>query len=202
MTIKYDEGKLWQTDGTAQGTNILLDHSPVNANVFFLTQFGDYLYFRGVDTNGRSEMYVTNGADIELKTLDDYDFTTKSSLVRRYMATGVVTKVGVKLFFWNTYYSQTGNALYTMSLFPEDIKESNVKPELKLWPNPAANELYFSCAGVKAISIYDLTGRNVFNSIATGNSADVVNVESLRPGTYYFSVETEEGPATRLFVKM
>ena len=77
-------------------------------------------------------------------------------------------------------------------------------PEIKIFPNPAHNELTIESGDLKIekIEIYDLTGRKTFNSqFSILNSQLKINVSTLHQGMYLLHIYTDKGTIARKFVK-
>lgn len=60
------------------------------------------------------------------------------------------------------------------------VKELNIFNELKFYPNPAENTLYFHFKSPTMVRIFDLTGRVVFEATVE----NTMDIKSIKPGTY------------------
>ena len=66
--------------------------------------------------------------------------------------------------------------------------QENVVSGIKVYPNPADHQLFVSSErDIKAIKVYDLLGKTIFEVLNSGNSA-VIDISSLHPGLYLLEV--------------
>lgn len=77
--------------------------------------------------------------------------------------------------------------------------------EISLYPNPTKGELYIltdSAQSQANISIQDLTGRTVFETVAElQHKRTTIDVSSLSAGVYVIKIQTKEGTVTKKLIK-
>jgi len=84
-----------------------------------------------------------------------------------------------------------------------EFKKEN--SEVKLFPNPAKDNLNVSLspaiAGQNEITVYDMTGRKILNSIVDCNinSSLSFDISALENGVYLFSIKTKRETFTKRF---
>jgi len=101
----------------------------------------------------------------------------------------------------NNVYYYYDNTLGFHTFIPEKTAT------LQLWPNPAfdfikiESELILSNPAV--VSIYNLNGRLVLReSVKAGESATLIDINKLKPGIYSAVLQSAEGTANCIFIKM
>ena len=81
----------------------------------------------------------------------------------------------------------------------------NNNSEVKIFPNPAKDDLNVSLspafAGQNEITVYDMMGRKILNSIVdcNENSLHSIDISALESGVYFFSVKTKHETFTKRF---
>nr|WP_246206169.1 T9SS type A sorting domain-containing protein [Fulvivirga aurantia] len=91
----------------------------------------------------------------------------------------------------STYVKDYNFLVYTTELFEPTIdlvtalEPTFSKPEsLLIYPNPTQSEVHIETKGEVNFRIYDINGQTV----KTGETSDVINVENLIDGLYYIQV--------------
>jgi hypothetical protein len=84
--------------------------------------------------------------------------------------------------------------------FPLSIADNAIE-NLKLYPNPTSELLYFSMKGLEnnPVQIIDVNGKIVLNSKVSNEGS--INVSSLRTGTYFAMLQVEKKTASYKFIK-
>ncbi len=84
--------------------------------------------------------------------------------------------------------------------FPLSIADNAIE-NLKLYPNPTSELLYFSMKGLENIpvQIIDVNGKIVLNSKVSNEGS--IDVSSLRAGTYFAMLQVEKKTASYKFIK-
>ena len=104
----------------------------------------------------------------------------------------------------NGMFGMNTPAYFSLSLIqrlPVSISEVKKEVEVMAYPNPTSDLLHFvSQNSIENISILSLQGEKVQNYIVDNKSA-VLNIENLPSGIYLARVYTEEGIATKRFIK-
>lgn len=121
------------------------------------------------------------------------------------LAPGTEIKNSAAIYFDYNAPVITNQTLNTIQ-FPTGIAESENKPELVVYPNPANDVLNINLSNandVNTIRIYDLLGRMVQSETAMKNAASQkVNVSGLVKGLYFVVLEKANGEkVTGRFVK-
>jgi len=124
-------------------------------------------------------------------------FIISNELFGNYVANSVVQEVSVSQTISN-YFNTTSNHLPVSATFqfstlgnPEyDYINTN---SWKIYPNPVKNELRFDRTGLEnetAISVYDITGREVLSEMTDGN---MISTAALPSGIYVLKVGNRAG---------
>ncbi|WP_421753380.1 T9SS type A sorting domain-containing protein [Croceimicrobium sp.] len=96
----------------------------------------------------------------------------------------------------------TPRLIYQMNLIGTD--EFNFNKSISMYPNPAQHtlslELMDADLDLSSYEIMDNTGRLVSAGRLEGMKNDI-SIESLKPGVYFISVQTNRGSATSRFIK-
>ncbi|MEM7085757.1 MAG: DUF1028 domain-containing protein [Bacteroidota bacterium] len=93
--------------------------------------------------------------------------------------------------------------LYDDFLAVEDVALNN---KLRLFPNPAANELTLDVdpsIALTGLSIYDINGKNVFSQTEFGvqQQQQRIQIAQLPSGVFFLTIESKQGTTTIKFVK-
>lgn len=104
------------------------------------------------------------------------------------------------LRFTNLSGSQT---ICSVSNF-NSISEQADNPEIKIYPNPAGNELFvngYSLMGEKEINIYDMMGKQI-QTISNNfkQPQTKIDISSLKPGIYFIELISSEQSFRRKFL--
>jgi hypothetical protein len=71
--------------------------------------------------------------------------------------------------------------------------------QFHLYPNPAQHKLFIDCSfEIKKLTILGISGAFVFQQFVTTNTIDI---QGLKPGIYFLTIETERGRNTKRFIK-
>ncbi|MBC8083458.1 MAG: carbohydrate-binding protein, partial [Hymenobacter sp.] len=125
---------------------------------------------------------------------------------------------GAALSFYFTYRVGSGMAERNSAATPHSYSVGTTCPgsraalassrttaasQAQLYPNPANTQLTVPTTGRATLTITDVLGRVVHTESVPGNQpATVVDVHSLRPGSYFLTLREAAGPATvQRFVK-
>ncbi|WP_074961625.1 T9SS type A sorting domain-containing protein [Flavobacterium akiainvivens] len=88
----------------------------------------------------------------------------------------------------------TAQATATVTVIDSSMgSEIFIRPELTLYPQPAAEKLFISTTGditVKTVRLYDLNGKTVY---AVTENARTINLPALSDGTYIVIISTDKG---------
>jgi plastocyanin len=73
------------------------------------------------------------------------------------------------------------------------VEDYNVSSALKVYPNPAINELTVSSElGIKSVSILNFAGQRILNTAGKGVKEQTLSLEAFTPGVYLIEVKTPE----------
>lgn len=125
-------------------------------------------------------------------------------LIQGTMGRGVTTSLdpfGASESF--TTPSDSKSSFFAFYSAPEiltSVKESVKTVSFQLYPNPTNRNLYISGiqGDAEAFRIFDISGRLLREGNITDGSS--IDVSSLNPGMYIFSIESEKGNSSRKFV--
>ncbi|WP_294326252.1 T9SS type A sorting domain-containing protein [uncultured Chryseobacterium sp.] len=92
-------------------------------------------------------------------------------------------------------YHDVGRDYATLTMASSTLSTNEVvaseKNKFSLYPNPARATVSFRNADrINSLNLYDVTGRKVKSVRSNGEN---INVESLKPGTYYFEIKLKDG---------
>jgi len=83
------------------------------------------------------------------------------------------------------------------------VAEENVKASLKLYPNPAAKEIYITwpaSSGNSEVTIYQTDGKPMMDRTTAGNEMSI-DVEYYSPGLYLIAIRSDKGNHHLRFIK-
>lgn len=140
----------------------------------------DYIQYNTCDVNNELEHYRMNGADHIWPNLG-------------------VNDIWAGKVFWNFLEGQPTNYGCTSILGTE---EQNMNFELKLYPNPAKDQLNISAgAEINGYEITDASGKTIQNINGLKGNQQKVNTSDLNKGVYFIKVKTDKGQQIHKFIK-
>jgi hypothetical protein len=79
------------------------------------------------------------------------------------------------------------------------IEKFNSLSDIKIYPNPSSNEIYFEgkTNEIKSIEINDVIGKNV----KSYNNVSSIDISSLSNGIYFLHIKTDKGDFNKKFIK-
>ena len=89
-----------------------------------------------------------------------------------------------------------------INMTPAGIKEADAKLNVKMYPNPVANELHIELEGIKInkeFEVINSIGQTIDKGIL--NDQVIINTKSYSPGIYYVKYENEDGYEFKKFIK-
>ncbi len=102
-----------------------------------------------------------------------------------------------------------GFTLNVLAAIPTGVAELPAIAELKLWPNPAQDELNISLnnsrPGITPVTVIDMTGRAVISeghNMALGVNTLRLNTSDLQPGLYMVRIGNDARSVTHRFMKV
>jgi len=109
----------------------------------------------------------------------------------------------------NQNHRSGGFTLNVLAAIPTGLAELPTIAELKLWPNPAQDELNISLnnsrLGIVPITVIDLTGRTVISesqNMALGVNTLRLNTSDLQPGLYMVRIGNDARSVAHRFLKV
>lgn len=97
--------------------------------------------------------------------------------------------------------SQCYNVVFTgISMY-----ESDASPELSVFPNPTSGIIYVNSSAENSdlqISIFDVSGKEVYTRSGLNERSNLVNVEKLNQGVYFMKVSCKKDQKIIKFVKL
>jgi hypothetical protein len=73
------------------------------------------------------------------------------------------------------------------------VEDYNVTSALKVYPNPAINELTVSSElGIESVSILNFAGQRILNTAGLGFKEQTLSLDAFTPGVYLIEVKTLE----------
>ena len=97
---------------------------------------------------------------------------------------------------WNKLYSAL-DAIFTGTVGVEDYTQLTFKSE-----NPFQNSIDFSAENVKHISLFSLTGKELYSSVNTSNNSDFsIDTHTLSSGIYLLKVITNKGTVAKKLIR-
>jgi plastocyanin len=73
------------------------------------------------------------------------------------------------------------------------VEDYNVVSALKVYPNPAINELTITSElGIESVSIFNIAGQSILNTAGLGVKEQTLSLEDVTPGVYLIEVKTVE----------
>ena len=123
---------------------------------------------------------------------DDGDTSSSASPVLTYTKTGAITACV-------TVRNSCGDNTYCKSfyLFPTSVEyTAATNNNIKVYPNPANDAVHIEgIAAGTGIQIFDVTGRQVYQSASTSTNASI-NISSLSTGSYVLVLTATDGTRT------
>lgn len=174
--VKYNDGTSWTTVATFVRNSTFKNNRFYEVNVILSSS--NYSF------SNNAEFRIENDGDVN----NDRIFVDQTSLIG-YTGSNLATS------------SSITEVVSSNRLMPEDINE-DIKPidiELSLYPNPTAD--YFSVKSnseILSIKVLNLTGKTEKVFLENDHR---FNIENLKPGVYYISIETQNGNIIKRLIK-
>ena len=81
---------------------------------------------------------------------------------------------------------------------------NNEKLEYSIYPNPTKESVTIGWNATSAdkaqVSIADVSGKVVYNGVATMNGATTINVSNLQSGLYFLNISSDMGNSTQKLI--
>ena len=196
----YQLAEVYSTEGDYAAADALLASLPqrFNPDEPSRNEYGNYLNLQRLRENVAGNWYRQTAGEIaDLQQVAEYDNGRAARMAKEILC-----------FFHHICYED--EPLFDLDGIGErnygrddvHIVSTNANADgLRLHPNPANTTLTVeSDSPVRAITIYDLTGRTML-TVENCPSPSTVNVVSLPRGIYLLRAVTEEGVKTARFVK-
>ena len=170
--------EIWRTDGTADGTYMLIDLEPGEQDAFYNSGvamvYNDKMYF-ATTSGSPTRLYSTDGTA---------EGTVPLTNAGEFSLIGRMKGYGNEMYFYGQ--KEEGlEGLYRLNVAELSVPSPAVST-LSVYPNPAENILHFSTP-IEQADIYDTLGRKV-RSITDASS---VEISGLKSGIYYLHATSE-----------
>jgi len=96
---------------------------------------------------------------------------------------------------WYQKMSPDGSVLATTQI------ASNPVPGIELYPNPSTEFVTIKGKRIQSIEVFDSKGKSVLQKAVKGNNEVLLEVNSLKKGSYVVQVETEKGEYFEVLIK-
>ncbi|MGD0712071.1 MAG: T9SS type A sorting domain-containing protein [Bacteroidales bacterium] len=102
----------------------------------------------------------------------------------------------------SSYLSKSPNSIISVTVVhgTNGIKENKLLNQIKVYPNPAFNNLTIETPQLGVIEITNIQGQLINTYTATGNKT-IIDVSAFPCGVYVVEVRTEKGVEVRKFIK-
>jgi len=140
------------------------------------------------------KLYSYNGNEFEISTIDSLYPEDTFSKILSYMAFDNDN---------NLYLAADEVGLFKLNASTTSVTTSTLD-KIKIYPNPAKNELNFDLGSelVKSITITDLTGKKIITYNSELNNLNSIDISALITGQYFISFEiTDQSVINKKFVK-
>lgn len=88
-----------------------------------------------------------------------------------------------------------------IAFLPNGIREANLAPAIRLYPDPAADQVsVVSKTAMNSVRIFDMLGSEVQRIDAGERQVEIINLQLLANGVYIIQVNTLNGTATTKLV--
>ncbi len=186
--------EVWVSDGTTNGTKIIKDLNPGQASSFAISPviIGDTLYYSADDGTG-GELWRLVSPDTQPEKFTD---------IPNGGAWGPEICGINKTFVFTASDVINGNELWKITLSGStDIPGVTENLSFRIFPNPATDHLTVELCGIgrtpAAISIYDISGRKVYECMANESVVSINNLSALiDPGLYIVKISDKPAAAS------
>jgi Zn-dependent metalloprotease len=200
MDMNYNEADLIAITGalTSSGYDIPGSTVPVEISSFSGFQFGNTHILEWATASEINNAYFDierSGNNLNFTSIGKVTGhgTTKTST--SYTFTDVDPDSGI-----NYYRLQQVDIDGKSSISPV-ISIQNYTDNIKISPNPAADQLFIFSDKTGEVQIYDALGRWFLKKSISGNGQDHIDISSLRSGVFYVQVTTNGHRIVRKMVK-
>jgi hypothetical protein len=188
---------LWQYDIG------VLDSLMVQASVYSVTQscqsgLGSTYHMMALCPDGRIRLRSRRATSAELRCVDVVQFPDSGGAACGFQLAEMTTSIGSRCMTnqCKQYHDSAPGWLGT---------REELVPDLRVWPNPVAEELWLSwpgAAGQVKVTFTDVLGRVVLSKNIVTNTPATIEVRVLPAGPYVLSCSDEQGStySTRVFV--
>lgn len=162
-----------------------------NCYFYYKVINGDLTKF-DISLRSHSESVLSTSIDNpKLGEWEKYEFTYEETVNR---------ELDLYFLFWT---DNKASILFDEVYFYDD-STTGVNPEntgnlLNIYPNPASDYTIINAAEVTFIEIYDITGKNILNTVPTTDNK--IDISHLSKGTYLVSLHTKGKVSTSKLIK-
>ncbi len=201
-TSPNDGFKIWKSDGTAAGTELLLfleNNYPEDYGIIYSLQFHDGILYAVMDVSQNDELgysIYTYNPDNARVTNNNTDRIVNFEL---FYPTPVNFQFNTPLYFFEedilfTGGDGDGNPVGLQNLDLVALKANQVNPNkfnIEVYPNPAKEKVHFS-QNVTQVELFDMNGRKIKSS----KNCSELNLLGIKPGNYILNFKNNQGKAT------
>jgi ELWxxDGT repeat protein len=196
-------GELWKSDGTEAGTVLVKNIFPSGfGSKNLIVSAGDHLVFSGNTTFKDIEVWKSDGTEAGTVAITD---------INENLAIDNGSSHPKGFFIHNSeIYFSADNGLIGRELYKIEESALSVKKEIindivgvSIYPNPTRNTLHLKVDNqqIKEVKIYNLLGKQVFQSSAKTSEIEKVNISQLSSGMYMIQIKTNQNTFIKKVLK-
>lgn len=198
----------FQNNGTASAQNVVVkDYLDIDLDWSTVEPIAASHDYRMQLTNNNRLEFIFEGINLPASSIDEpgsngyIAFKVKPKSTAS-VGTVITNEAGIYFDFNFPIMTNTTTTTFSVLGTEQFVHEAVIN----LYPNPTSNMLNIESdnAGLlKSVSIYNVLGqlvKNIANTVATKNMT--IDVASVKTGTYFVTVEAENGKSTKRFIKL
>ncbi len=202
-TVGNNNSELWESDGTAAGTNRFFDIAGPNyaSMPSNLIAMGSKLYFRARDSV-RAELWVSNGTAAGTYKITDPNadyIAGLGAIAANINLAGDIAIYNNMLIYTNKYLNAIGKELYKIDL-PTGIEERVAATDnVSIYPNPTTGTftIDFKDNSYTTLTVLNQLGQAVYTqSLSAQQGKQEVQLDGLSNGVYYIKLSGNDKIAT------
>jgi ELWxxDGT repeat protein len=198
----------WVTDGTSNGTFILVNIAPYNSssidnNSFSgFTLFNNKIYFTATNTGFSQfpdyELWSSDGTVAGTCMVIPATANKINPLVN-YRSLSVCNG---DLYFRGSYTTLEGDEPYVLAIDTTNTATyvDKINSPLSIYPNPCSDFLYFNIGGINSLKVFNLSGVELLDEKIT-NGNNQINVSNLMAGMYLLEIKVKDKVYHQKFIK-
>ena len=198
----------FQNEGTAPAQNVVVkDYLDADLDWSTVEPIAASHDYRMQLTNNNRLEFIFEGINLPASSIDEpgsNGYIAFKVKPKSTASVGTVITNEAGIYFDFNFPIMTNTTMTTFSVLgTEQFVHEAV---INLYPNPTSNMLNIESGNaglLKSVSIYNILGqlvKNIANTVATKNMT--IDVASVKTGTYFVTVEAENGKSTKRFIKL